>query len=319
MLPWRNSTPYAVALRGRLSLIRGMSPRDFVLLMAMCLVWAVNSILSKYVISGLGAPPLFYAAARFAVVAACLVPFLRPAPRPIWRLALTAFLMGGGNFGLMFVGLKFSTPSASAVVLQLGMPITLILSMVFLGERIRWRRGLGIALTFAGVLTVMWNPHGLALSTGLMLVAGATLMSSVGVILTKQIEGMRPITFQAWVGWVSLLPMVALSVWLEPGQLEIARHIGWPLVAAVLFSAIVVSLGAHTLYVTLLQRYEANLISALVLVTPLATIVLGVLVLHDPVGPRLVIGSILALAGVLIIALRGSQVMAMLSALWDRT
>ena len=86
-----------------------------------------------------------------------------------------------------------------------------------------------------------------------------------------------------------------------------------------LFSAIVVSLGAHTLYVTLLQRYEANLISALVLVTPLATIVLGVLVLHDPVGPRLVIGSILALAGVLIIALRGSQVMAMLSALWDRT
>jgi O-acetylserine/cysteine efflux transporter len=295
-----------------------MALRDFALLTAMCLVWAVNTIVSKYVVSTLDVPPLFYASARFAIVAVCLIPFLRPAPRPLWRLVLTAFLMGGGNFGLMFVGLKYSTPSAASVVLQLGMPATLILSMMFLGERVRWRRGLGIALTFAGVLMVMWNPQGLALSTGLMLVAGATLMSAVGVILTKQIEGMRPITFQAWVGWVSVFPMAALSAWLEPGQVQSAVAAGWPLVAAVLFSAVIVSLGAHTVYVMLLQRYEANLISALVLMSPLATIVLGVTVLHDPIGPRLVIGSILALSGVLIIALRGSRVTSMLLAMRNR-
>ncbi|MBL8552813.1 MAG: DMT family transporter [Phenylobacterium sp.] len=295
-----------------------MALRDFALLMAMCLVWAVNNIVSKYVVSTLDVPPLFYAACRFLIVAACLIPFLRPAPKPTWRLILTAFLMGGGNFGLMFVGLKYSTPSAAAVVLQLGMPMTLILSMMFLGERVRWRRGLGIALTFAGVLTVMYDPHGFALSTGLMLIAGATLMSSVGVILTKQMEDMRPITFQAWVGLVSLAPMAALSAIFEPGQVEIALHAGWPFLAAVAFSAFIVSVGAHTLYVTMLQKYEANLISALILVTPLETIALGVLVLDDPFGPRLLVGSALALAGVLIIALRGSQVMAMLLAMRNR-
>lgn len=295
-----------------------MSLRDFALLMAMCAIWAVNNIISKYVVSILDVPPLFYAAARFVIVAACLIPFLFPAPRPLWRLMLTAFLMGGGNFGLMFVGLKYSTPSAAAVVLQLGMPLTLILSMIFLNERVRWRRGLGIALTFAGVLTVMWNPQGFALSTGLLLIAGATLMSSIGVILTKQIEGMRPITFQAWVGAVSVLPMTLLSAWLEPGQVDAAFAAGWPFWAALLFSALIVSVGAHTVYVTLLQRYEANLISALILVTPLATIALGVAVLNDPFGPRLVIGSVLALAGVLIIALRGSQVMSLLLAMRSR-
>jgi drug/metabolite transporter (DMT)-like permease len=295
-----------------------MALRDFALLMAMCLVWAVNNIVSKYVVSVLDVPPLFYAAGRFLIVTACLFPFLRPAPRPLWRLVLTAFLMGGGSFGFMFVGLKYATPSAAAVVLQLGMPMTLILSMAFLGERVRWRRGLGIALTFAGVLTVMYDPHGFALSTGLMLIAGSTFMSSVGVILTKQIEGMRPITFQAWVGLVSLAPMAALSAWLEPGQVGIALAAGWPYVVALAFSAIVVSVGAHTVYVTLLQRYEANLISALVLVTPLATIALGVMIMHDPFGPRLILGSALALAGVLIIALRGSQVMAMLLAMRNR-
>jgi O-acetylserine/cysteine efflux transporter len=295
-----------------------MAPRDFALLMAMCLVWAVNNIISKYVVSILEVPPLFYAAGRFAIVTACLIPFLRPAPRPLWRLIIAAFLMGGGNFGLMFVGLKYSTPSSAAVVLQLGMPATLILSVLFLGERIRWRRGLGILLTFAGVLTVMWNPRGFALSNGLMLIAGATLMSAVGVVLTKQIQGMRPITFQAWVGLVSVGPMALLSAWLEPGQIESALAAGWPFWAALVFSAIVVSLGAHTVYVTLLQRYEANLISALILVTPLATIGLGVAVLHDPFGPRLIIGSALALAGVLIIALRGNQVISMLMAMRSR-
>jgi O-acetylserine/cysteine efflux transporter len=115
-----------------------------------------------------------------------------------------------------------------------------------------------------------------------------------------------------------VFPMAALSAWLEPGQVDIAMAAGWPFWAALVFSAVIVSLGAHTVYVTLLQRYEANLISALILVTPLATIGLGVAVLNDPVGPRLLIGSALAIAGVLIIALRGSRVMAMLMALRNR-
>ena len=89
-----------------------MALRDFALLILMCLVWAFNTILSKYVVSGLEVPPLFYAAARFAILTVVLIPFLRPAPRPIWRLVVTALLMGGGNFALMFVGLKMSTPSA---------------------------------------------------------------------------------------------------------------------------------------------------------------------------------------------------------------
>jgi O-acetylserine/cysteine efflux transporter len=296
-----------------------MALRDFALLMAMCLVWAVNNIVSKYVVSILDVPPLFYAAARFAIVAACLFPFLWPAPKPIWKLVITAFLMGAGSFGLMFVGLRDATPSAAAVVLQLGMPATLILSMIFLGERVRWRRGLGMLLTFAGVLTVMWNPHGLTLSGGLVLIAGSTLMSAAGTVMTKQIEGIRPIAFQAWVGLSSLFPMAALSAWLEPEAFSIAVAAGWTFWAALAFSALIVSLVAHTVYVTLLQRYEANLISALILVTPLATIALGVAVLHDPFGPRLLIGSVLALAGVLIIALRGSQVMSLLLAMRNRT
>ena len=123
-----------------------MSLRDLAILIGICLIWATNSVISKIVISQFGAPPLFYAAVRFAVVLLATVPWLFPAPRPLWRMVVVGLLMGGGTFALTFVGLQTTTPSAMAVITQLGVPISTVLSMTMLGERIHWRRGVGIAL-----------------------------------------------------------------------------------------------------------------------------------------------------------------------------
>jgi len=77
-------------------------------------------VISKIVISQFGAPPLFYAAARFALVVVVTAPWLLPAPRPLWRMVTVGLLMGGGTFALTFLGLQTTTPSGAAVVSQLG-------------------------------------------------------------------------------------------------------------------------------------------------------------------------------------------------------
>ncbi|HEX4709020.1 DMT family transporter [Phenylobacterium sp.] len=295
-----------------------MALRDFGLLVLVCLVWASNNIVSKYVVSHLGLPPLFYAAVRFGLVAAATLPWLWPMPRPRWRLIVVALLMGGGNFALLFVGLKTSTPSAAAVISQLGVPMTTLLSMGMLGEKIHWRRALGIGLTFAGALAVMYDPKGFSISQGLLYVVAAAFAGSLGAVMMKQIEGVKPLQFQAWVGFASFWPLAILSAVLEPGQLGQGLSAGWPFFAAVLYSGLVVSVGAHTIYYFLIGHYEANLISPLTLMTPLATIALGVAIFHDPFGVRMAIGTIIALSGVLIIGLRGNQVMPLLLAIRNR-
>ena len=295
-----------------------MSLRDFGLLALVCLVWATNNIVSKYAVTQLAAPPLFYAAIRFGVVAAATLPWLLPMPRPRWRLVAVAVLMGGGNFALLFLALKTATPSSVAVVGQIGVPITTLLSVMMLGEQIRWRRVLGIALTVVGVVTVMWDPHGLKLSGGLIYVLAGAVASSLGAVMMKQIEGVKPLQFQAWVGFASFWPLALLSAWLEPGQLQAGQAAGWPFLAAVLYSGLIVSVGAHTGYYFLIGRYEANLISPLTLMTPLATIALGVATFHDPFGLRMAVGTAVALGGVLIIALRRNQVMPLLLAIRNR-
>eukprot|EP01030_Chromulinospumella_sphaerica_P026708 gene26708-26926_t len=140
-----------------------MGLRDFFLLMAMCLIWASNNIVSKIVVSDMMVPPLFYAAVRFAIVAALTLPWLLPAPRPLWRMIIIAQLIGGLNFALLFIGFQTASPSAASIIVQLGVPMTTVLSMVMLGEKVRWRRGLGMALTLAGAVLVMWHPAGLSL------------------------------------------------------------------------------------------------------------------------------------------------------------
>jgi drug/metabolite transporter (DMT)-like permease len=64
---------------------------------------------------------------------------------------------------------------------------------------------------------------------------------------------------------------------------------------------------AHTAYFGLIQRYEVNLLQPLMLMTPLANIALGVMITHDHFDFRMAIGSAVALAGVLIIALPPGQ------------
>lgn len=281
-----------------------MRVRDFFLLVAVCLIWAFNNVLSKIIVTDWAIPPLFYASLRFAVVALVMLPWLLPMPRPAWRIMLIALFLGGGSFSLLFVGLQTTSPSAAAIILQLGVPFTMLLSVLVLGERIHWRRGVGIALTLIGVLIVTWRPDGLSLSTGLWFVAASAFAGAAGAVLMKQVNGVTPFRFQAWVGLISSIVLTLASAVFENGQWASAMATGWPLLVAVLFTALVVSVGAHSVYYHLIDRYEANLLAPLTLMTPLGTIALGVLITHDHFDLRMGVGGGLAMLGVLIVALR---------------
>ena len=154
---------------------------------------------------------------------------------------------------------------------------------------------------------------------GLLFVVASAFLGSLGAVLMKGMEGVKPLQFQAWVGLLSALVLSVLSAVLEPGALQAGLSMSWQFWAAVVFSGLVVSVCGHTAYYGLIQRYDANLISPLTLMTPLATIGLGVIITHDPFDARMAFGAAVALAGVLIIAMRPNQIMLFVYALRNRT
>lgn len=272
--------------------------RDFALLVAVCFVWATNFVATKLALTILAIPPLLFSSLRFLIVFLVAVPWLLPWPRPHWRIVVVGLCMGAGGFGLVSIGLMSATPSSAAVVTQLGVPITALLSVAMLGERIGWRRGLGTALAFLGAVTVIYDPKGFALSFGLLFVLGSAAASAFGIVLMKKMKDVRPLQFQAWVGLSSFVPLALASLALETGQARAAVEGGWLFVGALAYVALAVSLLGHSLFFSLVQKYEANLISTLTLMCPLMAIGLGVAVTGDRFDLRMVLGTVVVLIGV---------------------
>jgi len=282
-----------------------MHPRDFLVFVGVCFVWALNVVASKYVVDDLGVPPLLYAVARSALVMAALSPWLLPAPRPVGRLVVAVFMLGSGGFAMMFIGLETTEPSTAGIISLLSAPLTAILGIFWLGERIHWRRGTGITLAFVGVVLALWSPTGLVLTSGVVWIIASCLIGSVGAILLKQLPEANPLRLQAWSGLTGTLVLLPLSAGLEWDAIPDGTY-GWQVLGILAFSGLVVSVGAHTIYFRMLQKYEANLVAPLTLMTPIFTVALGVILMGDSVTPLMIVGGILALLGVFVIAVRPS-------------
>ena len=290
-----------------------MPLRDFAILILICAAWAMNSIVTKVVVSTGDIPPLFFAAGRFLVVLAVVFPWLRPVPRPLGRVLLVGVLMGAGVFGLVVVAMKTASPSSVAVVSQLAVPMTAILAYAMLGERLGARRILGTVLAFAGAIQIMGSPGQFALAGGLMFALASAGCAALGPILMKRITDVRPLQFQAWVAVSSLPVMAVSSLLLETGQdAAFSPHGAGYFLGGILFNGLVVSVGAHTSFYWLLRRHDASVLAPLTLMMPLMTIALGVWITHDVFDGRMLLGALATLLGVLIIAVRPEQAMALL-------
>lgn len=280
-----------------------MNFRSFLLLVAICLVWAFNVVVSKLAVSDLGVPPLFYATLRSAVVALALARWLRPLPDRFLFIAAVALAVSGGSFALLFIGLTDASPSAAGIVSLTGAPLTVLFAIVLLREKVHWRRALGIALTFLGVGIAVASPSGWQSSIGLLFVGASSVVGALGNVGLKRVT-LEPLRMQAWAGAISAIVLLPLSLMLEDGHMAAVSAEPWGALAAVLFSGLIVSVGAHTLYFRMINAHDVNLIAPLTLMTPVFTVLLGVWLTGDDVGATLVAGALVAAAGVLVIVLR---------------
>ena len=286
-----------------------MAFKDFFLLFTVCFVWGLNIVITRWVVFDAAVPPIFFAALRFLGVALILIPFLRPIPKDIKMLLLISIFIGAAHFALLFVGLANAEASAASIVSQLGVPFATLMSMMFLGETIGWRRFFGILLAFIGVLVIAIDPASFTITFGLVYIAGAAFIGSVGGVLMKRMAPISALQMQAWIGLFSFAPLFLVSGLLEQSQWSSYSAGGWPIWAATSFAVVGVSVFGHGAFYHLIKRYDVSLLSPLTLMTPIWGVVLSIILLKEPLTTQLTIGAIVSLAGVFVIAKRPNKSM----------
>jgi O-acetylserine/cysteine efflux transporter len=284
-----------------------LEARHLLFLIGINLIWGLNLIASKI---GVGYfPPIFFTTLRFSAVLLLLFPILKMHRGQMKNLIAGTALTGPVAFAFLFVGLrKAEDASTVAIATQLGVPISTLLSVWLLGETIRWKRRLGIALAFGGIVIIGFDPRVIDYWEGLALVVISCVFSSFGLIYIKRLHNIRPLELQVWTAVIGAPLLLLVSLALEGSQLQAIRNAEWEGWAALAFTVLMSSLVAHTGWYYLISRYPVTSLSPITLLSPLFGIFFGVMLLDDQLTPRMLLGGAITLIGVLIVVIREKKI-----------
>jgi O-acetylserine/cysteine efflux transporter len=283
-----------------------MNPLHLAMILAIDVVWAFNIVAVKEAVTAAG--PLVAVLLRYAVATCVCLPFLRWLPGRMGLILLTGLVAGAlfMTLGALAFALADNL-SALSIVGQLGVPFSLILAVIFMGERIRWPRITAVAISFVGVVVMGFDPAIADERVGILLTVAAALCWASGNLLFRQLAGVPVLTIHAWLGVVSV-PVMLVAAWaVEPDRLVAIPHLpvstwGW-----VCYSAILSSIVGHGGMTWLFQRYPVAVVSPLTLPTPLISVAIAVAVYSTPITGQMLAGGLLTLVGVAIITLRTAQ------------
>jgi O-acetylserine/cysteine efflux transporter len=280
-----------------------ISGKHLLLLVFMNLIWGLNLIASKIGVAQL--PPILFTALRFGSLALFLVPLLKIHRGQMGNLFLAALLTGPAAFSLLFLGVFYAEDAATvAIASQMGVPFSTLLSIWLLGETIRWRRTLGIALAFGGMVIISFEPRVFAYWEGLALVVASTFFSSLGLIFVKRLYNIKALELQAWIAVAGGSMLLLLSLLFEQGQWEAIQAADWRAWTALAFTTLMSSLVAHTAWYYLISKYPVTSLSPITLLSPLFGIFFGVTLLNDQLSGRMLLGGAVTLVGVFIVVMR---------------
>ena len=203
---------------------------------------------------------------------------------------------------LDFAGLQYVSASLERLILYLYPTLVLLLGILLYGKRASRNQWMGMAVSYAGVVTVF--AHELRLTgadagLGAALVFGSAV--SYALYLSYSGELVRRLGALRLVGLASCVACV-----LCVGQFAVLRpmHVVTELPADVWYLSVVNASLCTVLPVLLvmlsIERIGSALASQAGMVGPMSTLVMAALVLDEPLSPWLLLGTALVMSGVFI-------------------
>lgn len=266
-------------------------------------LWGLNQVAAKVALGEVA--PLVQAAVRSlgGVVLVLLwaklrgiALFQRDGTLPGGLLAGALF---AAEFACIFVGLQFTTASRMIVFIYFA-PFIVALGMPFIArsERLSWVQTAGLVLAFAGVVSAFaegftqpasgprqWIGDALGVLAA-VLWAATTLSIRATRLATASAE--KTLAYQLGVSAPLLLAAALWNGDTWPHTLSVVAA------GSLAFQTVIVVFASYLLWFWLVRHYPATRLSAFTLLTPVFGLLMGVLLLDEPLTARL----LLALAGV---------------------
>jgi len=224
-------------------------------------------------------------------------------------LAIIGLGFIGYYFGsyLDLAGLQYVTAGLGRLILFLYPTLVLILSALFLGQAIRARHLLSLALSYGGIVLVFIEQANIGADRDSLLLGGGLVFASAVTYAVYLLAGSRVVLklgslrFTAYASIAATVFVVAhFMITHGPSALAVPREVYWLAIVMAVFSTVL----PLWLMAEGLRRIGANQASLVGCIGPIATIVLANHFLDEPISAAQLIGAVLVLVGVLIISVK---------------
>ena len=271
-------------------------------IVAVVVIWGVNNAAAKQATETL--PPLLTGALRFAIAAACLIPFVRP-PFPNWKSLLIIVGLGGPvHYGLIYLAFWMAQDvSPVSVATQLWVPFTALFAFLLLAERLSRFALIGMGIAFAGVAWMTLDPHAFADWKAILVGVAASAAWAMTTVIARRTTSIPPLKMQGLLALVALPTLAFGSAMFEHGQVQAMRQADALVWACVVWAGLVSSVLATTLVFWLVQKREAGRVTPYLLATPVVSILIGWGFMGDVLTAQILSGAALTIAGVAVVAL----------------
>jgi drug/metabolite transporter (DMT)-like permease len=248
-------------------------------------------------------------AAAFCLVCLLAVPrlrresarVLREAPAALVAMGLTG--VAGYNF-FLYIGQGEVKPGAAALLTTLSPLFTLLGAIVFLKERVPFRRTLGILIAFAGLYVVVrWGKVGLGHVTGIphvelryvLVTALAPLCWAIYTIVGKNLLAKTSAVTVTYLSIViGTLPFLVAAGRPFFGALASFSPTHW---IALAFLTVLCTLVGFWIWFAALESMPATSVASFVYLNPPFAALFGALFFHEAITGFFIFGAALVLSG----------------------
>lgn len=279
---------------------------DVLVAIAMNVMWGLNLIAVKMGVDLV--EPLTAGWLRQVMVMLICLPALRIIDGKMRELLALGVLSGALFYIIVNISMAVSTNvSALAIAGQLGAPFSLVLAIIFLGEKVHKYRIAGMALAFSGVVMLVFDPHAADEQLGLALTAAASLVWAICSLIQRRLIGVPVLTIYAWIGLMGTIILGPIAYAFEPAAFMNMPNLPLSTFGWVLFSALgstVIGQGAMSI---LLQRHPVSTVVPLTLPTPVISVIAASYWFGTKLTPVMIAGGVVVLIGVAIVTLRTAR------------
>ncbi|MDR7308690.1 DMT family transporter [Rhodoferax saidenbachensis] len=205
---------------------------------------------------------------------------------------------------LDFAGLAYISASLERLILYLNPTLVLLLGLVLYGKRISGAQALGMAISYAGVLLVFGHEVNLAggdVALGALLVFGSAISYAIYLAYSGElVQRLGSLRLVGLATSVACVLCIAQFVVLRPlnTAFAVAPEVLWLSVLNATLCTVVPVL----MVMMAIERIGAGLAAQVGMVGPMSTIIMGVLLLGEPMNVWVAGGTVLVLSGVYVVS-----------------